>query len=564
MSGLKSTRGQRLMGKIGAAAVIATLTGSGVALAGPPHPQALNNDPNVHWFAAWDEPPQHSADFFPTPTSYLGIGAAQAEYNLPVNAAKPLGLKVEVPLSSAQAASLFNTKYAPTQKAISYVFADFEMADKNVVIANVANLVKQVRGSQWSKEAYIGQYGLSPVGLAEDKFRRQPGVAGPNQGSQHQFFTKKDYEIKGKEGVNMSNESLYPGEADFRNKSTFDWANSNIRTGLFVAPIGSFSQIQEVLNKDYHGDKDDFLKTDGKDKHKNIPWVARFNNSGNKSLDTDNNTTNGYRFVPGQALPQAGLSGAQTANQMMGRGDFSAQILHYRMRGAYSVNLFHEGGAQGSVVGYSSAMAKQDVRDGWYNHSWNGRTNAIFNDKDNKAATLTLNPIIDGTAGATGNRSEQTGTIWSGEYSLKVANATSFEGKGALDVLASNLDTTNHLIKFGTVDVYDVFCVKNAQGYTYADGGNLLAPSRNYLIQAGLHKLLQFDLVKTRVYNTEADYNALNNKYSIKTIWLLNSQYSVFTNNNRNEIGIPEPTAFGALAAAGTFAAVSRRQRRKA
>src|SRR5678809_1118922 len=62
--------------------------------------------------------------------------------------------------------------------------------------------------------------------------------------------------------------------------------------------------------------------------------------------------------------PQAGLSGAQTANQMMGRGDFSAQILHYRTRGAYSVALFEPG-----VQGYTKTQEQQDVRDGWYGAS---------------------------------------------------------------------------------------------------------------------------------------------------------------------------------------------------
>jgi hypothetical protein len=38
----------------------------------------------------------------------------------------------------------------------------------------------------------------------------------------------------------------------------------------------------------------------------------------------------------------------------------------------------------------------------------------------------------------------------------------------------------------------------------------------------------------------------------------------VFTNNNRNDQGIPEPTTFGMLAAAGSMAAICRRSRRNA
>ena len=46
-------------------------------------------------------------------------------------------------------------------------------------------------------------------------------------------------------------------------------------------------------------------------------------------------------------------------------------------------------------------------------------------------------------------------------------------------------------------------------------------------------------------------------------IWLLNSSYDVFGGNNqdRNGVGIPEPTSVGMLAAAGTMALVCRRRR---
>jgi len=558
------------MAKISAAAVIAALSlTSSAVLANDdddnhhsppppsaPQPAALNADPNVHWFAAWDEvTAPGSQDFYPTPTTYKGIGLAQTALNGAAAAGKPLGIKVEKPLSSSDAAALFNTKYQPTNRAISYIFADFEQPGMSTVINNTLNLVNQVRGSSWSKNAYVGQYGLYPRDneWCRDDRWHHPYHGGPG-GSKHYKFDERDYK---KAKVNMANPSLYPGEYDFRNRSTKDWANQNIRTGLFVAPIGLATDVQLELNEEFNGK----VQATGLNNHKQIGWVARFNNAGNPSLDTDNNSSNGYKFIPGAPLPQAGLSGAQTANQMMGRGDFSAQILHYRMRGMYSVNLFHETIAEGSVVGYTRSMAEQDVRDGWYNHSWNGRTNNIFNAADNKTATMTYNPVVDGTSGFSGNRSEQTGTIWSGQYSLSLQNNNSTNKKGALDILVSNLDTVAHMVKFGSVDVYDVFCLKNAQGYVYADS-NSTSLSKNFKIEAGMHKLLQFDLVKTRVYKSQSDCNSHNNKYTMQTIWLLNQQYSVFTNNNRNEHGIPEPTTFGTLAAAGSLAAICRRQRK--
>ena len=94
--------------------------------------------------------------------------------------------------------------------------------------------------------------------------------------------------------------------------------------------------------------------------------------------------------------------------------------------------------------------------------------------------------------------------------------------------------------------------------HTY-DDGSLLAPSRNALIEQGMHRLLQFDLVTTKVYHNAG----FGGTFDTKTIWLLNQNYLVFTNNNRNDVGIPEPTTFGMLAAAGSMAVVCRRQRRK-
>src|SRR6185436_10430415 len=144
--------------------------------AGPPKPEPLNADPNVHWFAAWDQrsnPP--AADFIVTPHSNDGIANAQAQYNASAtsNPGRPLGLVVETPLISSQASLLFNTKYPPAgSKAISYVFSDMEAGNATTQVANVTNLVKQVRASSWSKEAYVGHFDLTPISAGEDPSRR--------------------------------------------------------------------------------------------------------------------------------------------------------------------------------------------------------------------------------------------------------------------------------------------------------------------------------------------------------------------------------------------------------
>src|SRR5439155_10243449 len=219
----------------------------------------------------------------------------------------------------------------------------------------ITTMVNQVRNSTYAKIAYVGEFELTPLsGVAtKDVDHKDPTRRGPIP------YTQSDYNAS---GVSMANTELYPGSPTYRNKSTFDWANANIRTGLFVGPLGRMTQVQNVLNQQYNGLSKDL----GPGFHKQIPWVARFNNWGNNSLNSPVHTTPGYQyeFVPGKQLPQAGLSATQTLNQMMGRGDFSAQILHYRLRGAYSVALFEPG-----VVGYTKLEEQQDVRDGWYGAS---------------------------------------------------------------------------------------------------------------------------------------------------------------------------------------------------
>jgi len=557
MSGIKQQNGRRMVGTI-AKAVAVALVSSGMAYAGAgntktttssstPYPEPLNVAPNVHWFADWQvssnpTPP----DIFSTPFATSGnVPAVQADLSVSATSGKPLGIKVQNSLSDAAAASLFNTHY-PNGKAISYVFADFEGSSSLDFGARVSNLartkelVNQIRKPHnWSEHAYVGEFALTPLNSVGFGTKQDPTRRGPLE------YTNSDYQST---GVNMANTDLYPGMPTYRNKSTFDWANQNIRTGLFVGPIGRMTAVQLAIGENNNAKSHSGGNINNQDIQ--VPWVSRFNNWGNTSLDND--PAPGFQFHPGAPLPQAGLSGAQTANQMMGRGDFSAQILHYRLRGAYSVALFEPG-----VVGYTKAQMQDDVRLGWYGGGSNPdpaiqHTNAIFAASDAKAATMTLNPVVDGSANTSGIRSENTGTIWSGEYSKNLKK---------LDILASNLDTVNHLIKFGSVDAYDVFTLRGTGAHandTYSDS-NLLSPSRNALIEFGMHRLLQFDLVTTKVYNN----SNFTGSPQTKTIWLLNQNYLVFQNNNRNDTGIPEPTTFGIMAAAGSMAVVCRRQRRK-
>jgi hypothetical protein len=182
---------------------------------------------------------------------------------------------------------------------------------------------------------------------------------------------------------------------------------------------------------------------------------------------------------------------------------------------------------------------------------------------DNQYATMTLNPNVVGVG--MNDRAEKAETIWSGQYSLTAPNTASKNNQGDMAILASNMDNVDHLIKFGMGDTpYDIYLEKNAAGYTWEDNSDAEG-SRNALIKSGMHKMLNFDLVETRVYDSFDLVGSEQKKtYALRTVWLLSGSYDVFMNNGgRNDIGIPEPTTFGSLAAAGAIGMVCRRHRRK-
>jgi len=122
-----------MVGTIAKAVAIAVLGSAGIAQANgasgsTPYPEALNVAPNTHWFASWQENTNPApADFFATPFANNGtIPFVQNQMTLSANAGRPLGIKINSPLSSGNAANLFNTKYGIGKKAISYIFGDFE------------------------------------------------------------------------------------------------------------------------------------------------------------------------------------------------------------------------------------------------------------------------------------------------------------------------------------------------------------------------------------------------------------------------------------------------------
>jgi hypothetical protein len=270
-------------------------------------------------------------------------------------------------------------------------------------------------------------------------------------------------------GMNMANEDLYPGQATYKNPPGTPGGTStspNIRSSLFVLPIDRASFV--TLN---------LTSNSATATNKHIPYVNRFNNSGNSALDSDNNPSNGYRFDN------------PTGQQMLSRGDFSAMVAHYRLRGVDGVHLL-----DGGVVGYTQSQFEQDAKDGFQMPTVPSFA-ALLGAADHKLATLdnSSKTTEDGVA-----TNESTGVVYSGVYSLT---------QGKLDILASNMSANSKHLEFAS----------KIGNKTVGIFPNLLLP--------GTHTLLEFTAAGTQ--------------------WNFATATPVFTDSDRSGVGVPEPVAMG-------------------
>ena len=478
----------------GAAAAMLGVAAQSASAANPPPPDEVH-DQFFDWFV--NATPSYLPSPFLTDSSANAVNAFLASRP----AGSPLAVKVERPISNATANLIFNNP----NYHVSYVLGDIETN----TIPNVTTLVKQVRyvnGNNGQKtnsfNAYIGEYGIN---------RLTSDVTDPaNYNSQSGTHSFSGYGLGqyNSTGVNMSMPELYGGSGSYRNPAAGNSNAPNIRSAMFVLPALRVSQIAVNNPED----------------ERIVPYVARFNNFGNLALDSDRNASNGYKFVPGQAMPAAfglpAVSAADTANQMLSRRDFATQVLHYRLRGANSYVLFEPG-----VDGYFQDQKRSDAKTGFTEP----HVDAIFNAADyklvlgadsdykngNNSKDFNGNIIEDGKMMS----DEQAGAMFSGVYSLSLKR---------LDMLLSNQDDADH---------------------------SLTLPS----------KIAGFDL-KTKTFDLDAGTSLLV-EYKLSTSGLnkgwsvaLQNVPFVAIENSRNHFGIPEPGTIS-LAAAMGFIGIARRRR---
>jgi len=425
-------------------------------------------------------------------------------------AGRPLAVKIVEPLSDPAALAIFNNF------AVKYVFCDFEDAGN---VGKTRSIADQLLASTKSKSAFVGNFNFYPRSSSDTP--RPPVVnSGDPKFYQNRPFSPTQYDdSRGQSptlsGKHMANPQLYPGSPDYRTAGTPDLAiggsgTPNIRSALFTLPIVRATVTENGLRGEGDRAKGDVF----------IPWVSRFNNYGNNSLD--NSPAPGYQFIADSAHG--------TANQLPSRGDFQAQIIHYRLRGADSVNLFEE--SAGSVVGDSLQQNRADVVSGWGKSSV---INSIFTRPHQLANLSTRIGIGGGSTGGKfaedGNKGvTEAGALWSGVYDTQ-----SGPNGRRLAIVLSNLSGSQKLVD-----------LPNMIGGFHSLSG---VPNHDddYVLSAGQHRLLTFTLSGN--------------------MWHLNSNTVVFGGSdgfgsltNRNGTGVPEPTTLGLLGI-GAVGLLARRRR---
>jgi hypothetical protein len=392
------------------------------------------------------------AGYTPAPFVYTGTGASAVPVLTASQGTNPGTVAVKIVgntvLTPADNAIIFNNPAFTT----NFAFLDFEGAG---AAANVTAQSAAIHAQPKGTNTWVGNFGYAP--LSGD-------TSGPAAGMSVAAYNAS--------GVNMANADLYPGSPSYKNPADVGGTSSspNIRSSLFVLPINRETYVTANLR---HGDL-------------NIPYVNRFNNTGNSALMNGPVGSTGFFADAAHG----------TSGQLLSRGDFSALVLHYRLRGADGIHLL-----DGGVVGYTQAQFEQDAKAGFTQPT----VASIFAAPDHRIATLDTVANVGDPGGGNAHMvsNETSGVVYSGVYSLSQAG-----GLGKLALLVSNMDDLDHSISFPN-----------------KIGGKVIPGFID--IAAGQHKLLDFTGAGTQ-------WTLLNPGGTV-----------VFADSNRDGVGVPEPVAMG-------------------
>jgi hypothetical protein len=408
------------------------------------------------------------------------------------SAPPPAAIQVRMELQTAEALAVL------ANFPIKYIFTEFNTlgADRRTKAVADAALT-----SGASAAAFVGNFNLYP-NLGTDPTR---------PATEQAKFTGIDYSAaRGHVGAQLGNQfaapALLPGTADFRTPAQGNSNAPNIRSALFVLPIERLT-LAELGLRGFAAPPTDttafaIAASPNDPAQRLIPWVMRFNNLDNAALGGG---PNGSGFVQNAATPSNG--------QLLSPGDFQAQLLHYRLRGADDLILLIGADPNGpsGVVGYGNAQAQSDVVTGWSASTVaNGiiaRQNYAFANLSNSIAdSLDANgPVVRST--------EIAGAIWSGVYD-RVGSAAP-DGQRKMAVLISNMSGVQK-----TIDLPDIggFAVEHP---TTSD-----PRAAAFMLNAGTHRLLSFTLAP--------DANSV-------TAWVLTDDTFIGLDNNRNGMGVSNP-----------------------
>jgi hypothetical protein len=451
------------------------------------------------------------------------------------NAGLLLAVKVRQPLTDPAALAVFNNF------RVQYVFTDFNDAAR---VGRTRSVADQVAASDRSAGAFVGNFNFYP-NAATDPTR--PTSLSASQSPRFQFKpTATDYSSsRGLVGTSgggtvtgnqLAQPALLPGSPDYRNPAQGNSGAPNIRSALFTLPIQRIT-LAELGVKGFggvpggasayavSGPNQAYTGAAG-GRQQLIPYVTRFDNFGNAALGGG---PTGSGFVQNAANPANG--------QLLSRGDFQAQVLHYRMRGADSLILFDEDNRE-SVLNYTGTQEQSDIKTGWAASSV---ANGIFT-RGNYAFANLSNVIgdADSNSGDVNPRStELAGTVWSGVYD-RAGSTDPATGRRRLAILLSNLSNVQKVVDLpNNIGGFSTFRAPDAVSLDRFDDD---------VIGPGQHRLVNY---------------ALQTSSRGRLEWVFTGDQFIGLDNNRNGTGgpfsVPEPSP-AAVAGIAVVALAARRR----